>query len=69
MASTQPVRGEGTSREFSFDRAFLAAKEDLLNKRPPPPGTPDYLFECRVVEIGARIGGIAGLNEMYVIVE
>jgi hypothetical protein len=63
------VQGTGASQSFSFDEAFKAAMHDLQEKKPAPPGVADYMFQCRVVEIGARIGGIAGFRQMYVVVE
>lgn len=53
----------GISRDWSFDEAFQDAVNQLGSGSP---GTPDWLDTYTVVEIGARVGGIAGFNELLV---
>lgn len=55
----------GTSKSWSFDEAFRNAVDQLGSGSP---GTPDWLDTYTVVEIGARVGGIAGFNELFVTV-
>lgn len=53
----------GISRAWSFDEAFRDAVNQLGSGSP---GTPDWLDAYVVIEIGARVGGVAGFNELYV---
>jgi len=50
----------GYSEDMNFNEAFSNAIHNL------PASFPDALESIRVVEIGALIGGIAGIKKMYV---
>ncbi len=54
----------GYSESFSFDEAFMNAIHALPEDNSPV--YPDKMTVVRVVEIGARFGGFAGFNHMYV---
>ena len=62
---TAPAEDEATghSRKLSFDEALADAIEQLPALEP---AHPDTLQTVRVVEIGALLGGIAGLHDLYV---
>jgi hypothetical protein len=57
----------GFSASWNFDEAFKDATQQLRHGMKDP--GPDYLWQFRAVETGARLGGIAGENYMYVVVE
>lgn len=54
----------GHSESFSFDEAFKNALYALPEDTTPM--YPDKMEAVRVVEIGARFGGFAGFNHLYV---
>lgn len=53
----------GRSPRLSFDEAFASAIAQLPALEP---AHPDTLETVRVVEIGALLGGVCGLRELYV---
>ncbi len=59
----QAREATGYSNAFDFAEAFRDAMGHLPDQGA---GIPDWLSRYVVVEIGAEIGGIVGLNRMYV---
>jgi hypothetical protein len=53
----------GYSKNFSFDEAFKDAMKNLPQHKP---SHPDEMTNITVVEIGAQLGGIAGLRQLVV---
>jgi hypothetical protein len=53
----------GRSPRLNFDEAFASAIGQLPALQP---AHPDTLETVRVVEIGALLGGIGGVHELYV---
>lgn len=57
---------KGSASGWSFEEAFNDASRRLGSAAP---NTPDWLDTYTVVEIGARLGGVAGFNDLLVTVQ
>lgn len=57
---------KGGSTGWSFEEAFNDAIAQLGSAEP---NVPDWLDTYTVVEIGARLGGVAGFNDLLVTVK